>query len=150
MYSDAVLSFPPVVTNMLSDPRTARFGPRLSSSKIFSQLRSPPPNKRRCYHKARYSWFFPTQFEPNLRTRPSLISLGLSLLKEKLSSKYCLYKTSQAGPLYWAGPANALFPHGTVAMWPSCRDLCSRNRGMPSHTNTTTMAVFMLETLKSS
>ena len=46
MYSDAVRSFPPVATNMVSDSRRARFGPRLSSSKIFSQIRSPPPNKQ--------------------------------------------------------------------------------------------------------
>ena len=46
LYSDAVRSFPPVATNMASDSRRARFGPRLSSSKIFSQIRSPPPNKQ--------------------------------------------------------------------------------------------------------
>ena len=107
LYSDAVRSFPPVATIMVSDPRTARFGPRLSSSKIFSQIRSPPPDKhlRQEALLLQSSIFFvlpyPIWAQPRETT---IVSLVLSLLKEKLLSKHCLYESSQAGPLYWTDP----------------------------------------------
>ena len=107
LYSDAVRSFPPVATNMVSDPRTARFGPRLSSSKIFSQIRSPPPDRHLKQEALllQSSIFFvlpnPIWAQPGETT---IVSLVLSLLKEKLLSKHCLYESSQAGPLYWADP----------------------------------------------
>ena len=32
---------------------------------------------------------------------------------------------SQAGLLYWAVPAHALFPRKIAVVWPSCRDVGS-------------------------
>ena len=92
-----------------------------------------------------------------------IASLVLRLLKEKLSSIYIcrnlvegsdravvgfrvlwykglefVYEVSQAGPLYWAVPAQAFFPHKIVVVWPSCRDVGSieepgsRQGGQPS------------------
>ena len=101
----------------------------------------------------------------------TIASLVLSLLKEKLSSIYvcrhldegsdqavvgfrvlrykgleCVYEVSQAGLLYWAVPAHALFPRKIAVVWPSCRDVGSiENRDLgkgaspPSHINTTTI-----------
>ena len=117
LYSDAVRSFPPVATNMVSDPRTARFGPRLSSSKIFSQIRSPPPDRhlRQEVLLLQSSIFFvlpyPIWAQPGGTT---IVSLVLSLLKEKLLSKHCLYESSQAGPLYWANPVKCSL-HGEMS-----------------------------------
>ena len=117
LYSDAVRSFPPVATNMVSDSRRARFGPRLSSSKIFSQIRSPPPNKQTLKTKgvvttnfdilgfflpiltlnATYVLFNKGKYMVKRRViktfseyyeDTTIASLVLSLLKEKLSSIY--------------------------------------------------------------
>ena len=148
LYSDAVRSFPPVATIMVSDPRTARFGPRLSSSKIFSQIRSPPPDKhlRQEALLLQSSIFFvfpyPIWAQPGETT---IVSLVLSLLKEKLLSKHCL----------WVEPGWPALLDWPSKVWPSWRDVGSRNpdlgkRGsLPSLINTKTMTVFMLETLKS-
>ena len=113
MYSDAVLSFPPVVTSILSDPRRARFGPRLFSSKIFLQIRSPPPNKHQRKEELSPQSKIFLVFSYSIRMQPvlfntgnyivkrrviktfsgysedtTIVSLVLSLLKEKLSSIY--------------------------------------------------------------
>ena len=147
LYSDAVRSFPPVATIMVSDPRTARFGPRLSSSKIFSQIRSPPPDK-------------------HLRQEALLLQSSIFFVlpypiwawgddHRFFSAKFTEGKTVKQTLFIWVEPGWPALLGWPSKVWPSWRDVGSRNpdlgkRGsLPSLINTKTMAVFMLETLKS-